>query len=208
MQEDQNDKGPLQQTHWRSSTSSRKVWWLDNSRSQSSQWRLWISEPSQICSRGARLGHSMDPGVSVQKQKPLRKQKKSLRKFLVPSLKQKVICTDNSSEFGKSCEELSWNHRTSTPHRSETNGNAERAVRRVKEGTSAALLQSGLDEKWWADSMESYCHLRKVQDLLADGNCLWKTIPRTIQRSNNSVWSNARVPSDFSTRPSKTSSIW
>ena len=34
------------------------------------------------------------------------------------------------------------------------NGIAERAVRRIEEGTSAVLLQSGLDEKWWADSME------------------------------------------------------
>ena len=40
----------------------------------------------------------------------------------------------------------SWNHCTSTPHRSETNGFAERAVCRVKE-TSAVLLQPGLDEK-------------------------------------------------------------
>ena len=61
-------------------------------------------------------------------------------------------------EFGKPCEDLP----ASTPHRSETNGIAERAVRRVKEGTSAVLLQSGLDEKWWADSME-------CQDLLSDG---------------------------------------
>ena len=29
-------------------------------------------------------------------------------------------------EFGKSGEELSWNHCTSTPHRSKTNGTAER----------------------------------------------------------------------------------
>ena len=50
-------------------------------------------------------------------------------------------------EFGKACEDLSWNHCTSTPHSSETNGIAEKAVRRVKEGTSAVLLQSGLDEK-------------------------------------------------------------
>ena len=51
------------------------------------------------------------------------------------------------------------NHCMSTPHRSETNGIAERAVRRVKEGTSAVLLQSGLNESWWADSMECYTNL-------------------------------------------------
>ena len=72
-------------------------------------------------------------------------------------------------EFGKACEDLSWNHCTSTPHRSETNGIAERAVRRVKEGTSAVLLKSGLDENWWADSMECKIYLRNIQDLLSDG---------------------------------------
>ena len=55
------------------------------------------------------------------------------------------------------------------PHRSKANGIAERAVRRSKVGTSAVLLQSGLDEKWWADSMACYCYLRNVQDLLSDG---------------------------------------
>ena len=71
-------------------------------------------------------------------------------------------------EFGKACEDLSWNHCTSTPHRSETNRIAERAVCRVKEGTSAVLLQSGLNECWWADSMECYTYLRNVTDLLSD----------------------------------------
>ena len=85
-----------------------------------------------------------------------------------PNKKPKVIYTDNSLEFGQACEDLSWNHCTSTPHRSETNGIAERAVRRVKEGTSAVLLQSGLDEKWWADSMECYTYLRNVTDLSSD----------------------------------------
>ena len=66
-------------------------------------------------------------------------------------------------------EGLSWNHHTSTPRRSETHGIAERAVRRIKEGTSAVLLQAGLDEKWWADSMECYCYQRNIQDLLSDG---------------------------------------
>ena len=95
---------------------------------------------------------------------------RSLQKFLEPNRKPKVIYTDNSLlEFGKACEDLSWNHCTSTPHRSETNGIAERAVRRVKEGTSAVLLQSGVGNEWWADSMECCCFLRNVQDLLSDG---------------------------------------
>ena len=81
----------------------------------------------------------------------------------------KVIYTDNSSEFGKACEDLSWNHCTSTPHGSETNVIAERAARSVKEGTIAVLLQSGLNESWWADSMECYTYLRNVTDLLSDG---------------------------------------
>ena len=92
-----------------------------------------------------------------------------MQKFLEPDRNLKVIYTDNSLEFGKACEDLSWNHCTSTPHRSETNGIAERAVRRVKEGTSAVLLQSGLDEQWWADSIECFSYLRNIQDLLSDG---------------------------------------
>ena len=31
------------------------------------------------------------------------------------------------------------------------------------------LLQSSLDENWWADSMECYCYLRNIQDRLSDG---------------------------------------
>ena len=48
-------------------------------------------------------------------------------------------------------------------------GLPKRAVRRVKEGTSSVLLQSGLNESWWADSMECYFYLRNVTDLLSDG---------------------------------------
>ena len=110
----------------------------------------------------------MDPSVSVQ-DKPAQDTQRSLQKFLEPDRKPKVIYTDNSLEFGKACEDLSWNHCTSTPHRSETNGIAERAVRRVKEGTSAVLLQSGLNESWWADSMGCFTYLRNVTDLLSDG---------------------------------------
>ena len=51
-------------------------------------------------------------------------------------------------------------------------GIGDRAVRRVKEGTSAVLLQSGLDEK--SDFLECCCYLRHVQDLLADGKLRMK----------------------------------
>ena len=103
------------------------------------------------------------------KTKTSQETQRSLQKFLEPDRKPKVIYTDNSLEFGKACEDLSWNHCTSTPHRSETNGIVERAMRRVKEGISAVLLQSGLNESWWADSMECYTYLRNVTDFLSDG---------------------------------------
>ena len=94
---------------------------------------------------------------------------RNFQKFLEPNRKPEVIYTDISLEFGNACENLSWNLCTSTPHRSETNGIAERAVRRVKEGSSAVLLQSGLNESWWADSVECYTYLRNIQDHLFDG---------------------------------------
>ena len=101
------------------------------------------------------------------KTKTSQKTGRSLKKFLDPTRKPKVIHTNKSLEFGKACEDLSWNHCTSTSHRSETNGIAERAVRRVKEGTSAALLQSGLYESWWADSMERYtCETSQIYYLM------------------------------------------
>ena len=44
----------------------------------------------------------------------------------------------NSLKLVKICN---GNHDASTPHRAETNGVAQRAVRRVKEGTAIALVQ-------------------------------------------------------------------
>ena len=107
--------------------------------------------------------------LPVQKQKLHRKLEEACKSSWSPIGSQKSFTLTISLEFGKACEDLSWNHCTSTPHRSETNGMAERAVRRVKEGTSAVLLQSGLNESWWADSMECYTYQRNVTDLLSDG---------------------------------------
>ena len=82
------------------------------------------------------------------KQKTSQETQRSSQKFLEPKREPEVIYTDNSLEIGKACEDLSWNHCTSTPHRSETNGIAERAVRRVKEGTSAVWMKNGGQIPW------------------------------------------------------------
>ena len=80
---------------------------------------------------------------------------RSLRKFLHPEENPRSIHTNNSVEFITACDKLNRNHERSTPHRSETHGIAERAaVRRVKEGTSSVLVQSGLQESWWAAAVE------------------------------------------------------
>ena len=70
-------------------------------------------------------------------------QEKSLRKFLEPSEKPKVIDTDNSLEFGKSCEELSWNHRTSAPHRSETKALRKSRTKSERYFSSIAQVRTG-----------------------------------------------------------------
>ena len=51
------------------------------------------------------------------KNKTSQETQRSLQKFLEPERKPKVIYSDNSLEFGEACEDLSWNHCTSTPHR-------------------------------------------------------------------------------------------
>ena len=100
-----------------------------------------------------RLGHQMDPVVSVQNKHFTKKTQRTLQKFW--------------SQIGNQKSYVDT-------HRSETHGIAERAVRRVKEGTSAVLLQSGLNEKCWADSMECFSYLRNIQDILSDGKTLFE----------------------------------
>ena len=69
---------------------------------------------------------------------------KEVPKILHPEEHAISIYADNSQDIIEACEELNWNHHRSTLRRSETNGTAERRVRRVKEGTSSVLVQSGL----------------------------------------------------------------
>ena len=109
----------------------------------------------------------MDPVVPVQN-KNFAETQRSLQKFLELKWKPKVIYTHNSPEFCKACEVLSWNQSSyvnTSPLRNKWD--CWESGTQNQGRTSAVLLRSGLDEKWWADSMECYCYLRNVQDLLA-----------------------------------------
>ena len=79
--------------------------------------------------------------------KLLRKHKETCKSFWSTIGNLKSFTLTILWNLAKLVKIVSWNHCTSTSHRSETNGIAERAVRRVKEG-SAVLLQSGLNENW------------------------------------------------------------
>ena len=118
----------------------------------------------------------------------------SLRKFLEPSQKQKVIYMDNSLEFGKSCEVLSWNHRTSTPYRSEANGIAERTFRRVKEEhqlyyCNPGWMIGGCRIQWNAIAI---CKMSK--DLLADGKTPYERRFGANPDVHDVCWQSAGCP--------------
>ena len=83
------------------------------------------------------------------KTKTSQETEKSLRKFLESSKKPKLIFTDNSLEFRNSCEIYhgitALQHLIDPRHMT----SLKEPFDEKKEGTSAVLLQSGLDEKWW-----------------------------------------------------------
>ena len=112
-----------------------------------------------------------------------------------------------------SCHVMSWqdisrNHRTSTRHRSETIGIAWRAVRWVNEGTSAVLLKSGLDDKWWADpiSVAVFCETMKTSNRTGKDS-LWTAFWRTFSWANNTPWVHDWISSDCCRWPVKTPAV-
>ena len=82
-------------------------------------------------------------------------------------------------------------------------------MRRVKEGTSVVLLQSGLGNVWWADATECYCYLRNIQDLLSDGKTpCERRFGMSFNRPVIPFWSNGRISPYLCERPFDTTSVW
>ena len=128
-----------------------------------------ISKQSiDIASRGARLGLPMDPIISVQNKKLLRKHKGAWKSSWSRIGSRKSFYTDNSLEFGKSREGpfpgiIVRQHHTDQKQ----NEIAEIAVRRVKDGTSAVLLQN---QVWMKNGGQIpwnvYTYLRNISRFL------------------------------------------
>ena len=76
-----------------------------DSRSQSSQWRLWVSKNHQYAVVVQDLATQWIQSYPC-KTKTSQETQRNLQKFLEPKRKPKVIYTDNSLEFGKACEDL------------------------------------------------------------------------------------------------------
>ena len=80
-------------------------------------------------------------------------------------------------------------------------------MRRVKEGTSAVLLQPGLDENWWLILWNGVpiCETFKISCLM--GKLHTKGVLEN-KRTSHSVWFIGRVSPYFCERPAKNPSIW
>ena len=145
-------------------SARRQVWWYDNSRVRSSTKDVNLGTITETLS-----WYKFSPLSGIRVRPKLHRRR---RRIYVSSSSrrrsQELFTRTMYLEFGKYCEEISWNHRTTTLYQSDTSRIAEWAVRGAKEVTSAVLLQFESDDKWWLDSMERYCYLRADQDFLAD----------------------------------------
>ena len=120
-----------------------------------------MSFAASLRSRGAGRVFSSDSKQPNEEQNCARNDEMFAN--IVPSNQKQVgiVKTEKSQEFSRACEDSCWNQDKSTPCRSDTSGIAENAVRKVKEGTSALLVQPGLSEQWSGEAMECFCYVRR-----------------------------------------------
>lgn len=90
-------------------------------------------------------------------------------KFLGLETVPTAVYSDNAGEITAAVKELNGTPVTCTPHVPQTNGAAENSIRKVTEGTSCALVQSGLSYQWWNWATSCFCFLRNTNDLQAGG---------------------------------------
>ena len=124
-------------------------------------------------------------GVSpIRVKQKLHKRLTKLEKSSSSRRRNQGLYTDNSWEFGKSCGEWSWSHRTSTPYRSETNGNAKEQYEKWRKepqpyGYSQDWMKnSGLILDWFYRMLMQFAKCPRLTGGLE--NSPWKTNQRTL----------------------------
>ena len=158
------------------------------------------------CNR-ARWFHELDPELSDENGRNI------VRHVVFTKISSSVTEARKKSsrtipdEFVKACQDSHWSHDTSTRHRSETKRVAERAVRRVKEGTAIAPVQSGLPEEWSDCAMPLFLAQRsrqngRWQDSIREK--LWQKSWRTI----NTLWITGWVHSNCRERQVESTAVW
>ena len=116
---------------------------------------------------GTRPSQSMDTFLSANRRV---NESFSIRRASRKSATQTILWNlTNSVKNYHGIIELSWNNCTSTLHLSQRNDISERTVRRIHEGTSALLVQSGLDDKWWVHSAKCPRAPDRLENLM---NCV------------------------------------
>ena len=166
----QNDKGSLQKTHWRSSTSDKKVWWLDGG-----WWpRRWVPKAEagqqQADSRGSQTcvcANTLVTGVAYA-----RERRANWRPAVVLFSRRGEHLQWDAQEIVHAAFHWRPKHSSSPLHRSETSGIAEKAVRRVKVVRFYRMLLLLLSAK-------------RPRPPGRWENAVRNTIWRTIQRDNN-----------------------
>ena len=88
-------------------------------------------------------------GFYTQKTKSKQDTLTSFRHFQGPGKEIKMLYCDNAGELIESGNELGWMVDTSTPGEPRSNGIAENAVGRIKDGIRTNLIASGLHGSWW-----------------------------------------------------------
>ena len=124
------------------------------------------SRHGDTCSLVVQDRFTMWIGSYPAKSKDSNETTESLRHFVGPVDKSqlKMFYSDGAGELHKSATNIGFQHEPSTPHRPQSNGVAENAVRRVLEGTRAVLFASGLSHAWWREATRAYAYMRNIHD--------------------------------------------
>ena len=89
----------------------------------------------------------------------------AFRQFAASSDKIYNCWNDNAPELVSACRVLGYRHHLSTENRPQSNGVAERNIRRILEGIRAALHDSGLSRRYLHLAMRCYRALHNFVDV-------------------------------------------